>query len=362
MGIAENILDLTLCLTAFGTLLCALLLFLRRGCGDRSRLLLMLVCAVSGLMFLLRIVGENYELLQRAVLPTANLKGGLLMILFFLLYPIEVIRPGWLDFKRTLLLFCPWILLELLFACVPDFRPLASFAEMTTYAGEFNVWVRLLALALIPSINFILFYIPHSWAKSSADNRWIRWYTGGSCGIAVLYTLFMLTGSAAVSAIHISYCLIFCFVVTYQELFLRMRVPVEAEELPQAVPVAAEKPAAPPCPPEANPLWDALMGVMDKEELWRNPDLSLEALAIRLDSNRTTLAQTIRQHGYEDYRHFLNRRRIEEFLKITESDPRVNIQDTFFRVGFRSKITALRYFRDQTGTTPSDYLRRLPKR
>lgn len=383
-GIAENILDLVLRLTSFGTLLCALLLYLRRGCGDRSRVLLMLVCAVTGLMFLLRIMGENYELLQRAVLPASNLKGGLLLILFYLLYPIEVIRPGWLDFKRALVLFSPWILLEVLFACVPDFRPLTSFPELIQHAGEFNVWMRLLVLALIPFINFILFYIPHSWARSSADNRWIRWYTCGSCGIAVLYTLFMLTGSAAVSAVHVAYCLLFGLVVTYQELFLRMRVPVEAaeeeteEELPQAAPAAQETTApaldtsptsgcnpasaAPLCLTQPNPLWNALMRLMDEEELWRNPDLKLETLAVRLDSNRTTLAQMIRQHGYEDYRHFINRHRIGEFLKIAENDPRISIQDTFFRVGFRSKNTALRYFHKETGTTPSDYLLRLPKR
>lgn len=100
---------------------------------------------------------------------------------------------------------------------------------------------------------------------------------------------------------------------------------------------------------------------MDEEELWRNPDLTLEALAAHLNSNRTTLAQTIRRHGYEDYRHFINRRRIEEFLSAARTDPRISIQDTFFRVGFRSKITALRYFRAYTGIIPSEYLRRPPE-
>lgn len=379
MGIAENILDLVLRLTAFGTLLCALLLYLRRGFGDRSRWLLGWCFAFCGVVVAVRAwMGSLGWPVSEEVLLPSDLDSGLLTLFVFFLYPIEVIHPGWLNARRIALIALPWIAFSLLWAFVP-FRPLASFTEMTAYAGEFNVWIRLLFLAMFVPMCFVLYSIPRNWADSSADNRWISLYTVGTQGIAVLYLLSMLTGNTLVNAVHIAYCMGFCFVVTYQELFLRMRVPVEtkeeAEELPQAAPVARETTApaldtsptsgcnpASLCLTQPNPLWNALMRLMDEEELWRNPDLSLEALAARLDSNRTTLAQMIRQHGYEDYRHFINRHRIGEFLKIAENDPRISIQDTFFRVGFRSKNTALRYFHKETGTTPSDYLLRLPKR
>lgn len=362
MGIAENILFQTLCLTAFGTLLCALLLYMRRAFGDRSRRLLGWCFAFCGVVVAVRAwMGSAGWPVAGEVLLSSDLDSGLLTLFVFFLYPIEVIHPGWLNARRIALIALPWIAFSLLWAFIP-FRQLSSFSEMTTYAGEFNVWIRGVFLAMFVPLCFVLLYIPRNWRKSSADNRWISLYTVGTQGIAVLYLLSMLTGDTLVNAVHIAYCMGFCFVVTYQELFLRMRVPVEREELPQAVPAAAETPAGPPCPAEPSPLWDALMHVMDEEELWRNPDLSLETLAARLASNRTTLAQTIRRHGYEDYRHFINRRRIGEFLKIARTDPRISIQDTFFRVGFRSKITALRYFRRETGTTPSDYVRRLSKR
>lgn len=366
MGIAENILDLVLRLTAFGTLLCALLLYLRRAFGDRSRLLLGWCFAFCGVVVAVRAwMGSLGWPVSEEVLLPSDLDSGLLTLFVFFLYPIEVIHPGWLNARRIALIALPWIAFSLLWAFVP-FRPLASFTEMTAYAGEFNVWIRLLFLAMFVPMCFVLYSIPRNWADSSADNRWISLYTVGTQGIAVLYLLSMLTGNTLVNAVHIAYCMGFCFVVTYQELFLRMRVPVEtkeeAEELPQAAPVPAEMPAAPLCLTQPNPLWNVLMRLMDEEELWRNPDLSLETLAARLDSNRTTLAQTIRQHGYNDYRHFINHRRIDEFLKAVHADPRISIQDTFFRVGFRSKNTALRYFHQETGTTPSDYLLRLPKR
>lgn len=362
MDVCRELLQAVLVATAFGTLLCALLLYLRRAFGDRSRRLLGWCFAFCGVVVAVRAwMGSMGWPVSEEVLLPSDLDSGLLTLFVFFLYPIEVIHPGWLNARRIALIALPWIAFSVIYVFTP-FRPLSSFSEITAYAGEFNVWIRLVFLAMFVPMCFVLYSIPRNWANSSADNRWIRLYTVGTQGIAVLYLLSMLTGYTLVNAVHIAYCMGFCFVVTYQELFLRMRVPVEAEDFPQAVPAAGDIPAMSPCLTEPDPLWNALMRVMDEEELWRNPDLTLETLAAHLDSNRTTLAQTIRKHGYEDYRNFINRRRIEEFLKIAQADPRISIQDTFFRVGFRSKITALRYFREMTSTTPSDYLRRLSKR
>lgn len=357
MGIAENILDLVLRLTAFGTLLCALLLYLRRAFGDRSRLLLGWCFAFCGVVVAVRAwMGSLGWPVSEEVLLPSDLDSGLLTLFVFFLYPIEVIHPGWLNARRIALIALPWIAFSLLWAFVP-FRPLASFTEMTAYAGEFNVWIRLLFLAMFVPMCFVLYSIPRNWADSSADNRWISLYTVGTQGIAVLYLLSMLTGNTLVNAVHIAYCMGFCFVVTYQELFLRIQVPVEEH----AVPAAAAMPVAPSRPPEPNPLWNALMRLMDEEELWRNPDLTEEMLSARLNSSHTTLAQLIRQNGYDGYKDFINRRRIAAFLKIAENGERINVQATFFQVGFRSKMTALRYFRAYTGTTPSEYLQR-PKK
>lgn len=364
MGIAENILYLTLCLTAFGTLLCSLLLYLRRADGDRSRRLLGWCFAFCGVVVTVRAwMGSAGWPVSGEVLLPSDLDSGLLTLFVFFLYPIEVIHPGWLQARRIAVIALPWIAFSLLWSFTP-FRPLASFSEMTAYAGEFNVWIRLVFLAMFVPLCFVLLYIPRNWRKSSADNRWISLYTVGTQGIAVLYLLSMLTGDTLVNAVHIAYCMGFCLVVTYQELFLRMRVPAE-EELPQAMPATGQIPEMPLCPAEPtaptepNPLWDALLRVMDEEEPWRNPDLSLETLAARLASNRTTLARLIRQHGYEGYKEFINNRRIEEFVSIARGTQRIDIQDAFFRVGFRSKTTALRCFRRRTGQTPSEWLQSL---
>lgn len=53
----------------------------------------------------------------------------------------------------------------------------------------------------------------------------------------------------------------------------------------------------------------------------------------------------------------INRKRVAEFLKLADAGLVVNIQDSFFYVGFRSRETALRCFKKYVGMSPTDYLR-----
>ena len=56
--------------------------------------------------------------------------------------------------------------------------------------------------------------------------------------------------------------------------------------------------------------------------------------------------------------HYINKLRIEDFLQQIESGQYVNYQEAFFFVGFRSRSTALRNFRQLTGMIPSEYFQK----
>ncbi len=97
---------------------------------------------------------------------------------------------------------------------------------------------------------------------------------------------------------------------------------------------------------------------MNYNKAWRDPDLTLNTLASKLFTNRTTLAQVLREQGYENYTNYIKRLRIDDFFHQIESGQSVNFQDAFFYVGFRSRTTALRNFRQLTGTSPSEYFQK----
>lgn len=111
--------------------------------------------------------------------------------------------------------------------------------------------------------------------------------------------------------------------------------------------------------PNSRWLWERLSYFMEEEEVWRNPDLTLNELSIMLGSNRTRLCQLVQEAGYEGYKDFINRYRIHAFLQLVHEGNVTSIQDALFSVGYQSKMTALRHFKTYTGMTPTEYLHSL---
>ena len=102
-------------------------------------------------------------------------------------------------------------------------------------------------------------------------------------------------------------------------------------------------------------LFKRLEVYLSKTSAWQDPDLSISKLARELGTNRNTLLQSIKDNGYSNYVYYINSIRIDRFIKIIENDEINNFQDAFYEVGFRSRATAIRNFKNLTGVTPSEY-------
>lgn len=337
--------------------LCGLLLWFRRDYGDRSRRYLCYTWIMAGLAFGIRLVTvELGRPIAGRILPPENLSGGLILVLMLYLYPIEVINKDWFTLKRLLQLFVPGIvpIVVLLFVCL-DYRELQTVSDIWLYIGEFNVWFRVAALflCLIP-YTLMLYFIPYNWRESSVSSQGIIRYAFVIQLIGGFFLLFMLTGSPIFSAFQLVAAICVGAWMTYQELFIRFELPKkEVSEVHPApllqTPEVEQK--------EVNPLIEDLYRLMDEEEIWKNPDMSLPELALKLYTNRSYLSKAIQEAGFKNYSDLINRRRIVEFLKLADSGRITSIQDAFFQVGFRSRETALRCFKKYTGVLPTDYLR-----
>ena len=359
MGIEEILLNCCLHFAATIFAISGTLLWLRRKSGDRARMYLFFICLFAVFVFGGRLFGPMIEVpISDSILPFTNLSGGLLTIIILYLYPIEVINPGWLNIKRGMLMLLPWVIV-ILFPLLSgmQFRQLTSFGEILQYISEPNIWFRLIIMLIVLPYVVFIYAIPRQWMKSGATNQWITFYTLTVLCIGVLWAIFMLTGSPLVSSIHLLFFMLFCLGTTYQELFLRIRVPARMEERILQFKFQEEFPTDEQT--EQHPLWTELGKLMKEQELWRNPDLTQEHLASLLKTNRTTLSTVIQDNGFSGYKEYVNRIRIDEYLKIVNSEQYVSSQEAFFRVGYRSRMTALRYFQQFLGCSPSEYQNRL---
>lgn len=296
-----------------------------------------------------------YEALNPAAFYMALLEMPL-----FLFYLLEVISPGWLTGRKIILLCSPWLLWNV---CLPipglHFRELDTFKNVFLHIGETDVWLRLLFVLLMLPYSALIFKISYHWERSSAYLNWIRLYGTGYIVLALLFIVSSVSGSMLLSSLHLCYGTVYCFYIVYYELFVRLNVPRPKTAIPEVAPMADDLPAVPASVNDE--LWETLTARMQAEKLWRK-DMSLAELAELLDTNRTTLASLFKAKGYEDgYREYVNRYRIMDFLDIMAQSPRHSMQEAFFIVGYRSRMTAFRNFKEYAGKSPSEYFTNQPE-
>lgn len=338
--------------TFAGAIICFLasfLLFVRRKTGERARTILAAIVFTSVLNYLPRFIDSINGVAPDFVVSAKMLLVAIFMVIINLIYPIEVISPRWLNFKRTLYLFSPFIVLVFFYNVTlwlgVEYTPYKSILEMLPNIGDFDVLFRLF-LALMILIPSLFIIVLHRYGRyKNTDNVWITKYTIAFLITLIAYLVVMIYNHPIVNIMYY-YVGVGCNLYRiYLELFDRLiGKPVEETVVKKQV---AE--------PKNNVLIDRLDVLMKKSSAWRDPDLSLNTLASELCTNRTTLAQVLRESGYENYTNYINRLRVEDFLKQIESGEIDNYQDAFFFVGFRSRSTALRNFRQFTGKTPSEY-------
>ena len=354
-------------------LLASILLFVRRKEAKRSRVILAVIVSFSVFNYITRFIalcnGETPELVVSAkLLLQANF-----MVLGYILYPIEVIAPGWLSFQRILKLYSYWLLAVVVYLISlqlgVEYTPYGSLLGMLAHSGSFEVWFRLLLSVLIFAPALIVFFIHQTRLYRNSDHIWVRKYVITLSVNMLAYMLVLMFNHPEFNILYYYVSVGCSLYIVYMELFDRLIVKTlpaaVAEEKEETIRETTDETDDSSLCSEncGNDKKDSVLiqrldNYMKIHKAWRNPDLSLNTLASELFTNRTSLAQAMRESDYENYSNYINRLRIEDFMEQIESGQMLNFQETFFFVGFRSRSTALRNFRQFTGSTPSEYFQK----
>lgn len=99
-----------------------------------------------------------------------------------------------------------------------------------------------------------------------------------------------------------------------------------------------------------------LQNLMDSEKLYRDASLSLDLLAKKIAISPKYLSLIINQSCHQNFYDFVNKHRIDESKKLMLNDTqRKTILEIAYDVGFNSKQTFNKAFKQFTGMTPSAY-------
>lgn len=349
-------------------LLASLLLFARRKTGERSRVILAVIVFFSVFNYIPRFIalcnGDVPDLVVSAkILLVANF-----MVISYIMYPIEVISPGWLNFWRIVKLYALWLFLLGIYLFTlwtgMQYTPYRTLLEMLAHAERFEVWFRLLLGLLIFIPGLLIFFIHRARRYNNTDYIWLKKYSFTLFVNILAYILILMFNHPILNTLYY-YISVGCSIyIVYMELFDRLigksivGINIEEENAPYKEAVLEDIQFS--LSPEQKNivLTDRLDTYMEKNNAWRDPYLSLNVLASELFTNRTTLTQMMHENGYENYTNYVNRLRIKDFMQQIESRQFVSFQEAFFFVGFRSRNTALRNFRQFTGMTPSEYFQK----
>lgn len=95
--------------------------------------------------------------------------------------------------------------------------------------------------------------------------------------------------------------------------------------------------------------------------LFKEPDLSLDMLAEKMDINRNVLSYAINAVLQKNFNQFVNEYRVKEVIRIMSTNTQRNkvIDEIYEQVGFNSRSAFYRIFKQITGLSPNEFKKSL---
>lgn len=337
-----------LSLMTLGLIICGILLWrCRKEAHDYSRTIQAIFSWVSAFFaftFIFRTWAGSLTVDGAFLEPEHTFVPIFIQMIFFL-YPLEVMKPLVNPIKVYILLFTPLLAIAVVGMCAGIvYTPIHTYEDLWAHIAEPNVLFRLFALIVMLFYCFSLFLVRYDWRQSSADRNFIRKYAIGFCLIGLLHFTIQVTHSYVAQLMHQLVWMAFFFSITYYELKERL-VSTAKESLPDTAAKA-----------EGDELWQRIVNLMDEEGGWYNPEISQSYLATRLFSNRTYIGDAFKRNTGMSFRDYQIKRRIDYVVEQLKLNPHANLQELFFRMGYRDRSTAWRNFRKITGMSPTEYI------
>jgi AraC-like DNA-binding protein len=104
-----------------------------------------------------------------------------------------------------------------------------------------------------------------------------------------------------------------------------------------------------------------LLHLMEFEKPYLNPKLTLNELSQQLDMSSNNMSQLINQYEQVNFYDFINKYRVEEFIKRAHSNTNFSLLAHALDSGFNSKSSFNIVFKKLKSGTPSQYLANLKK-
>ncbi|WP_374346932.1 helix-turn-helix domain-containing protein [Chitinimonas sp.] len=290
--------------------------------------------------------------LASAIAPLPLLIGPLLWLHLCSLLRAERARRAWawhfLPFGLALVAWLPHYL---------GMAPAAAAGErgaLPWYLAGFGLAKAVLIVAyLLPSHRLIAEarQAQTGWALLGPMHALVRGLLVGLLGVAALFVAEAAGLPVPVSSDNAGATVLTLFV--YSLALCAMRLPMAPA--PATSPAATTKPA--PDVGELVPFLDKLRQSMERDEMFRDGELSLEQLASHLALTPHELSRLVNQVCQVSFQEYLNAYRVAALKQamLAPQNDGATILDLAMAAGFNSKSSLNRVFKQHTGMTPTQF-------
>lgn len=315
-------------------------------------------------------IQDRKEVLNQDVLIT-----GCLVTASLACYVIEVLRPGYLTWKRFLLFIAPF--------CIGGIAYLLSRfsgGEVPVYYSirdvfrsfDWDVFVRLLNLFITLGYMVLPVYLVLRYSKEFTlylrenvsdpedyDLAWLRKIMLILSVMYIFYLVLLLTDNPLLYVIDKFAILFIWYYFFYKALFLKV-VPLEHTfEAGWDLPYHSLHAEAEESDEQENALCKQYAAEVAawfaKEKPYLRDDLRLTDLQYVFPMSRSYLSRMFNKELGCSFSDYVNGFRIEESKRLLEAEPAASIQEIAERSGFHSISTFRRAFVKYTGLIPSEY-------
>lgn len=106
---------------------------------------------------------------------------------------------------------------------------------------------------------------------------------------------------------------------------------------------------------DADAMMETLVALMERDEAFRNPDLTIDGIAPTLGANAQIVSELINRKTGTNFRAWLNAWRILSACAHFARDDKTSILDIAFECGFNSKSAFNAAFQEIAGKTPREF-------
>lgn len=112
---------------------------------------------------------------------------------------------------------------------------------------------------------------------------------------------------------------------------------------------------------DLNEIHQKLLGMMQTEKLYTDPQLTLSDLAQKINVHPNTLSQIINSVEQKNFYDYINHQRVDEFKRLIaiSGNQKFTLLSLAFECGFNSKTSFNRNFKKVTGLSPTEYLKQV---